>query len=73
MPELKSAFADNLLLRRTKKHWSQEQLAEASGVSVDAIGKYERCICSPNLESVVKLSTALGCTPNDLCAFPEFK
>ena len=73
MPELKHACADNLRVRRVKKHWSQQQLAEASGVSVDAIGKYERCDCSPTLESIVKLSTALDCTPNDLCTFPEFK
>ncbi len=73
MPELKHAFADNLRIRRAKKHWSQQQLAEASGVGVDAIGKYERCDCSPTLESIVKLSTALDCTPNDLCTFPEFK
>lgn len=73
MPELKYAFADNLRVRRIKKRWSQKQLAEASGVGVDAISKYECCNCSPTLESIVKLSTALDCTPNDLCAFPEFK
>lgn len=73
MPELKLAFADSLRVRRAKKHWSQQQLSDASGVSVDAIGKYERCECSPNLESVAKLAIALECTPNDLCTFPDFK
>ncbi len=73
MPELKRAFADSLRVRRASKHWSRQQLSDASGVSVDAIGKYERCECSPKLESVAKLATALECTPNDLCAFPDFK
>lgn len=73
MTELRLAFADNLRTRRTRKHWSRQQLAAASGVSVGAIEKYERCLCSPILENVAKLSNALGCTPNDLCVFPEFK
>lgn len=73
MPELKRAFADNLRVRRINKHWSQRELAKASGVSVDAISKYECCACLPTLESIAKLSAALNCTPNDLCAFSEFK
>lgn len=73
MSELKHAFAENLRVRRINKHWSQRQLAEASGVGVDAISKYECCACSPTLKSIVKLSKALNCTPNDLCVFPEFK
>lgn len=71
MPELREAFAESLRVRRAKKHWSQQQLADASNVSVDAIGKYERGTCSPNLETIAKLSVALECTPNDLCSFPE--
>lgn len=73
MTELKLAFADNLRTRRARKHWSRQQLAAVSGVSAAAIEKYERCLCSPILENVAKLSNALDCTPNDLCAFPEFK
>lgn len=71
MPDLKEAFAESLRVRRAKKHWSQQQLADASSVSVDAIGKYERGACSPNLEGIAKLSAALECTPNDLFSFPK--
>lgn len=48
---------------------TQEDLARASGVSIDAIKSYERADSGPLLETTYKLAEALGCTPNDICEF----
>lgn len=48
-----------------------EQLSEKSGVNVYSIRQYLRGEATPGLESAYKLAVALGCTVNDLCAFPQ--
>lgn len=71
MPDLKQTFARELRVRRAAMRMSQKDVSDASGVSVDAIGKYERGENMPLFETVCRLAEALGCTPNDLCAFPK--
>ncbi len=69
MPELKRVFAKGLRVGMAKADMKPQKLADESGVSVDAIRKYLRGEMAPTLETTYKLAVALGCSPNDLCAF----
>jgi transcriptional regulator with XRE-family HTH domain len=51
----------NLKKLRNKKGWSQEKLAREAGISYIALVKIERgMIKNPKLETLIKLSKALG-------------
>lgn len=65
------ALARALKVRRLMAEMSQNDLAEASGVSVASISKYESEATGPTFENVCKLAAALGCTPNDLGGFSK--
>lgn len=67
MPEFKSRMRHNLKVAMAKADMSAQQLADASGVSYDAITNYLRGDAGPLLETACKLADALGCSPNDLC------
>lgn len=71
MPEFKQIIACRLKMLRAEANMSRQDLASASGVSLDAIGSYERAEKTPLLETTYKLAEALHCTPNDICAFPK--
>ena len=47
-------------LERLKRNLSQEQLAELSGISKNAIGKIERVEVSPTIESLEKIAKAFN-------------
>lgn len=51
---------------RRKKGLTQEELAEAAGLSASFMGHIERGTRIASLDTVVKLCAALGITPNDL-------
>jgi transcriptional regulator with XRE-family HTH domain len=51
---------------REAKPFSQEELAKASGVSVDAIGKLERGQRGAQPRTTRKLAAALGVEPAEL-------
>lgn len=59
-------FAANLRAERARRDMSQEELADASGVSVASIVMYESGDTGPLLKSAVSLASALGVTVNDL-------
>lgn len=67
MPEFRNRVRHNLKVALAKADMTPQELADASGVSYDAIGKYLRGDMGPLLETACKLAEALGCSPNDLC------
>lgn len=67
MPEFKNRVRHNLRVAMAKADMDAQQLADASGVSYDAITRYLRGEVGPLLETACKLAEALGCSPNDLC------
>lgn len=69
MPDFKEVVGHRLKVLRAEARMTQEDLARASGVSIDAIKSYERADSGPLLETTYKLAEALGCTPNDICEF----
>ena len=71
MPEFKSVVKKRLKVLMAEEDLNAEQLAAKSGVCVDSVRQYLRGETVPLLETACKLSEALNCTPNDLCAFPK--
>jgi transcriptional regulator with XRE-family HTH domain len=57
----------NLKKYRAKKGWSQERLAREAGISYNTLIKIERGgIKNPKIETIIKLSRALGVSLDDL-------
>ena len=56
----------NLVKIRKERGMTQQNVAEAVGVSASAIGNYEQKIREPNIETLKKLATALDVTVDEL-------
>ena len=50
----------NIKLLRNKAGLTQEELAEKANISVDYLGKIEKNINNPGLQSLIKLKIALN-------------
>jgi transcriptional regulator with XRE-family HTH domain len=59
-------FGSLLRERRGSQHMSQDQLARVAGISRTSIVNIEKGRQGVSLESLYKLSAALGCPPGDL-------
>ena len=57
---IRVAFAVTLSNNREANRWSQEKLAEQAGISRSFIGKLESASANPSVETMLKLSKALG-------------
>ena len=64
--ELKAEFARRLLKRLAEVQMTQSDLARRIGVSKDAISTYARRRSLPAPPTLRRISTALGCKPEDL-------
>ena len=62
-------IAENILATRTNAGCTQEQLAEAVGVSRQTVAKWESGETSPDLEHAAALAEALGTTLDGLVSF----
>ena len=65
-PNPRMAFAERLATFRKKKGLTQKALADAVEMSLIQINRYEGGNSSPNLETIRKLSVALGVTADEL-------
>ncbi len=59
MSELRAKFGRRLRRLRREKDLTQEQLAEAAGISVDFLSNMERGINAPSFETLEKLTEIL--------------
>lgn len=64
--DTKAEFAKRVYKRMMDKGWNQSQLARYSGLPRDSISVYVRGRSLPTPQSLQKLSTCLGCAPEDL-------
>ena len=60
------SIAERILTLRKSKGMSQEQLAEAMGVSRQAVSKWESEQASPDLDKVITMSEIFGVTTDYL-------
>ncbi len=51
---------------RQRRGWNQEALARRMGVSRSVLGRWERGICAPSLEALVKLAEVLEVAVDEL-------
>lgn len=59
-------FGRNLAARRKARGWTQPQLAEMLGISVDMLTYYERRAKNPTAEFVAKAAAALEVSADEL-------
>lgn len=60
------AIGERIRKIRKSKKISQEKLAEMSDYSVTHISHIETGSAKASIEAILKVSAALGCTPNDI-------
>ena len=64
--DMRKVLADRLLELRSSEELSQARLAEIAGVDRKTINRIENGHFSPALDTIVRLSVALGISPSDL-------
>ncbi len=69
MNDLRKIFGKRLQTLRRQAGLTQEQLAEATEISVDFISLVERGINAPSFDNLEKLAKALGVPYRDLFDF----
>lgn len=58
-------------IERQKKEFSQDELAERSGISKQTISTIERGLSSPSALRIAKIALALGIEPYKMFIFDE--
>lgn len=71
MSELRTKFGRRLRHLRRDKDLTQEQLAEAVGISVEFLSNIERGINAPSFDTLEKLAGILNTPVPELFRFPE--
>ena len=66
--DMRKVLADRLFELRTDAELSQARLAEIAGVDRKTLNRIENGHFSPALDTIVRLSVALGITPSTLLA-----
>ena len=67
--EIYKNLGERIKYLRGKKNYTQELLADKSGLSLDYIGKIEVSINKPGLKALIKISDALGVHIKELFKF----
>ena len=68
---LKSKFGRRVRALRHLRDWTQEELAEITGLSPEYIGDIERGQASPSFTVLARLASALDVEPKSLFEFSE--
>ncbi|WP_194852708.1 helix-turn-helix domain-containing protein [Nocardia sp. SYP-A9097] len=66
--ELNRAVGGELRAARGRRGWTRPELADASGLAVSTIQRFENGERSPDLTQLYTLCTALGVTPQEIVA-----
>ena len=73
MSDLRNKFGRKLRRIRRDRDMTQEQLAEAIGVTMEFISRMERGHIGASFETIEKLAKALGVPAGEFFQFPEEK
>jgi len=66
---MKICIADNIRNMRKQQNMRQEQLAEALGVSIGAVSKWERGVATPELNLIAEMADLFGVSLDALVGF----
>lgn len=66
-----SIFGDNLIDIMDEKGYTQEQLANETGLTQSTISKYINKKQMPSIKAIVNLAYALDCTTDELIEFGD--
>ncbi len=66
---MKTNFSENIKALRREQHVTQEQLAEAMGVSAGAIYKWEQSISTPDIEMIMEIASFFGVSVDALVGY----
>lgn len=66
MDDLRQRFGRLVAANRRRKNWTQQQLADQSGVSLDMINRIERGVAAARFPNITKLADALQIDPAEL-------
>lgn len=61
------ALGKNVRELREQGKWTQETLAERSGLDPSYISGIERAVRNPSVLSLARLANGLGCTVSEIC------
>ena len=61
----KIVVAEKIIEFRQKNNLTQGEFGKLLGISAQAISKWEREVCYPDITILPDLAEALGCTVND--------
>lgn len=71
MPEIRRLLSHRIRALRRQAGLSQEELAEAAEISLDAVGRLERAEVTPSLETLEQVADAFQMTLAELFSFGE--
>lgn len=71
MTRLRILFGKRLRYLRRSKDMTQEQLAEAAGISVEFVSNIERGVNAPSFETIEKIAQVLRVPIQELFNFSE--
>ena len=66
MDDLRQRFGRLVAANRRRKGWTQQQLADNSGVSLDMINRIERGVAAARFRNISRLADALEIDPAEL-------
>lgn len=67
----KAVVAHRLRVLRCDRRMGQAELAEAAGLDVSSIAKYETGEVAPTLSSAYRIATALRCSIDEIAGLAE--
>ena len=71
MGQLKTRFGKRVQALRMKVEVTQEQLADAAGLTVESISNIERGIYGPKFDNLEKIAKVLGVPVKELFEFDD--
>lgn len=66
-------LSEQVYFRRTAENWTQDELAEVSGMTQAQIANIEAARANPTVRSLVKVAHALRCRVSDLFQLPRYE
>ena len=71
MEDYRAIIGENIRRQRKRRHMTQEDLADLTGMQPSSVGKIERAQANPNLNTLLRVADALEVDLPELLAAPS--